>query len=63
MHLHFPSGGLRATFEARGYTAWDPTSFAFVKDNSLYIPTIFLSYSGEALDKKDSSSAFNGCSK
>ncbi len=48
----FPSGGLRATFEARGYTAWDPTSFAFVKDNSLYIPTIFLSYSGEALDKK-----------
>ena len=48
----FPSGGLRATFEARGYTAWDPTSFAFVKDNSLYIPTIFLSYSGQALDKK-----------
>ncbi len=48
----FPSGGLRATFEARGYTAWDPTAFAFVKDNSLYIPTIFLSYSGEALDKK-----------
>ncbi len=48
----FPSGGLRATFEARGYTAWDPTSFAFVKDGSLYIPTIFLSYSGQALDKK-----------
>jgi glutamine synthetase len=48
----FPSGGLRATFEARGYTAWDPTSFAFVKDNSLYIPTIFCSYSGQALDKK-----------
>ena len=48
----FPSGGLRATFEARGYTAWDPTSYAFIKDNSLYIPTIFCSYSGEALDKK-----------
>ena len=48
----FPSGGLRATFEARGYTAWDPTSFAFVKDRSLYIPTIFCSYSGQALDKK-----------
>ena len=48
----FPSGGLRATFEARGYTAWDPTSYAFVKDNSLYIPTAFCSYSGEALDKK-----------
>ncbi len=48
----FPSGGLRATFEARGYTAWDPTSFAFVKDDSLYIPTLFLSYSGQALDKK-----------
>lgn len=48
----FPSGGLRATFEARGYTAWDPTSFAFVKDNTLYIPTAFCSYSGEALDKK-----------
>ncbi len=48
----FPSGGLRATFEARGYTAWDPTAFAFVKDNSLYIPTVFLSYSGQALDKK-----------
>ncbi len=48
----FPSGGLRATFEARGYTAWDPTSYAFVKDGSLYIPTIFCSYSGEILDKK-----------
>ena len=48
----FPSGGLRATFEARGYTAWDPTSFAFVKDNSLYIPTVFCSYGGQALDKK-----------
>ena len=48
----FPSGGLRATFEARGYTAWDPTSFAFVKDGSLYIPTCFFSYTGEALDKK-----------
>ncbi len=48
----FPSGGLRATFEARGYTAWDPTSFAFVKNGSLYIPTIFCSYGGQALDKK-----------
>ncbi len=48
----FPSGGLRATFEARGYTAWDPTSYAFIKDNILYIPTIFCSYSGEALDHK-----------
>lgn len=48
----FPSGGLRATFEARGYTAWDPTSFAFIKGNSLCIPTVFCSYSGEALDKK-----------
>ena len=48
----FPSGGLRATFEARGYTAWDPTSYAFVKDNSLYIPTAFCSFGGEALDKK-----------
>lgn len=48
----FPSGGLRATFEARGYTAWDPTSYAFIKDNTLYIPTAFCSYSGEALDKK-----------
>jgi glutamine synthetase len=48
----FPSGGLRATFEARGYTAWDPTSFAFIKEDTLYIPTAFCSYSGEALDKK-----------
>lgn len=48
----FPSGGLRATFEARGYTAWDPTSYAFVKDDTLCIPTAFCSYTGEALDKK-----------
>ena len=48
----FPSGGLRATFEARGYTAWDPTSPAFIKDKTLYIPTAFCSFSGEALDKK-----------
>ncbi len=48
----FPSGGLRATFEARGYTAWDPTSNAFIKDDSLYIPTAFCSYTGEILDKK-----------
>ena len=48
----FPSGGLRATFEARGYTAWDPTSYAFIKGHTLYIPTAFCSYSGEALDKK-----------
>ena len=48
----FPSGGLRATFEARGYTVWDTTSYAFVKDGSLYIPTAFCSYGGEALDKK-----------
>ena len=48
----FPSGGLRATFEARGYTAWDPTSYAFVKENTLCIPTAFCSYGGEALDKK-----------
>ena len=48
----FPSGGLRATFEARGYTAWDPTSYAFIKDDSLCIPTVFCSYSGEVLDKK-----------
>ncbi len=47
-----PSGGLRATFEARGYTAWDPTSYAFIKDNTLCIPTAFCSYTGEALDKK-----------
>ena len=49
----FPSGGIRATFEARGYTAWDPTSYAFVKDGILCIPTAFCSYGGEALDKKD----------
>ncbi|MDL2324614.1 glutamine synthetase III [Ruminococcaceae bacterium OttesenSCG-928-A16] len=48
----FPSGGLRATFEARGYTAWDPTSYAFIKENVLYIPSAFYSYSGEVLDKK-----------
>lgn len=48
----FPSGGIRATFEARGYTTWDPTSYAFVKDGSLYIPTAFCSYTGEVLDKK-----------
>ncbi len=48
----FPSGGIRATFEARGYTTWDPTSYAFVKDGSLYIPTAFCSYTGEILDKK-----------
>lgn len=59
----FPTGGLRATFEARGYTAWDPTSYAFVKDGSLYIPTAFCSYGGEAIDKKTpllrSNDAFN----
>ena len=48
----FPSGGLRATFEARGYTAWDPTAFAFLRDGTLYIPTVFCSYSGQVLDKK-----------
>ena len=48
----FPSGGIRSTFEARGYTAWDPTSFAFVKEKTLYIPTLFCSYDGSALDKK-----------
>ena len=48
----FPSGGLRATFEARGYTAWDPTAYAFIKDNTLCIPTVFYSYGGEALDKR-----------
>ena len=48
----FPSGGLRATFEARGYTAWDPTSYAFIRDDVLYVPTVFLSYTGEVLDKK-----------
>ena len=48
----FPSGGLRATFEARGYTTWDPTSYAFIKGKTLCIPTAFCSYGGEALDKK-----------
>ena len=48
----FPSGGLRATFEARGYTAWDPTSYAFIKGKTLCIPTAFCSYGGHALDKK-----------
>lgn len=48
----FPSGGIRATFEARGYTAWDPTSYAFIKESTLCIPTVFLSYTGEVLDKK-----------
>ena len=48
----FPSGGLRATFEARGYTAWDPTSYAFIRESTLYIPTVFCSYTGEVLDKK-----------
>ncbi len=48
----FPSGGLRATFEARGYTAWDPTSYAFIKDGSLYIPTVFCSFAGDTLDRK-----------
>ena len=48
----FPSGGIRATFEARGYTAWDPTSYAFIKEDTLYIPTVFCSYTGEVLDKK-----------
>ena len=48
----FPSGGLRATFEARGYTTWDPTSYAFIKEKTLCIPTAFCSYGGEALDKK-----------
>ena len=48
----FPTGGLRATFEARGYTAWDPASYAFVKDGTLYIPTAFCAYTGEALDTK-----------
>lgn len=59
----FPSGGLRATFEARGYTAWDPTSPAFIKDGTLCIPTAFCSYSGEVLDKKNTSIAFYGSHK
>ncbi len=57
----FPSGGLRATFEARGYTAWDPTSPAFIKDDCLYIPTAFCSYTGEALDKKTPPAAQYAC--
>ena len=56
----FPSGGLRATFEARGYTAWDPTSYAFIKDETLCIPTAFCSYGGEALDKKTPAAALDG---
>ena len=52
MRPSFPSGGLRQTCSARGYTAWDPTSYCFVKEGSLYIPTVFVSYTGEALDKK-----------
>ena len=56
----FPSGGIRATFEARGYTTWDPTSYAFVKDGTLYIPTAFCSYTGEVLDKKTPLLSFNG---
>ena len=59
----FPSGGLRATFEARGYTAWDPTSYAFIKDDTLCIPTAFCSYGGEALDNKDSPAPLNGGDK
>ena len=56
----FPSGGLRATFEARGYTAWDPSSFAFIKEGTLCIPTILCSYGGHALDKKTPSAAVHG---
>ena len=56
----FPNGGLRTTFEARGYTAWDPTAFAFVKDGSLYIPTCFFSYTGESLDQKTPSGKICG---
>lgn len=52
-----PPAGLRATFEARGYTAWDPTAYAFVKDKTLYIPTIFCSYGGETLDKENTAAA------
>lgn len=59
----FPTGGLRATFEARGYTAWDPTSYAFIKDNVLCIPTAFCSYGGEALDKKNAAFALYGGSQ
>ena len=56
----FPSGGLRATFEARGYTAWDPTSYAFIKGKTLCIPTAFCSFSGHALDKKNAPAALHG---
>ena len=56
----FPSGGLRATFEARGYTAWDATSYAFIKDGVLCIPTVFCSYGGEALDQKTRAPSFDG---
>lgn len=55
----FPSGGLRATFEARGYTAWDPTAYAFIKEDTLCIPTVFLSYDGDALDKKNAAAALS----
>lgn len=55
-----PTGGLRATFEARGYTGWDPTSYAFIKGKTLYIPSVFISYSGEALDKKNAPPALHG---
>ena len=55
----FPSGGIRSTFEARGYTAWDPTSYAFIKEGVLCIPSVFCSYSGEVLDK-DAFAALDG---
>lgn len=58
----FPNGGLRSTFEARGYTVWDPTSYAFIKDGCLCIPTMFCSYSGQVLDKKRRLSAPPACS-
>ena len=58
-----PNGGLRATFEARGYTAWDPTSSAFIKDEVLCIPTAFCSYTGEALDKKTPAAALYDCAR
>ena len=56
----FPSGGLRATFEARGYTAWDPTSYAFVKDGTLYIPTAFCSYTGRGARQENAAAALDG---
>ena len=56
----FPNGGLRSTFEARGYTAWDMSSYAFIKDGTLCIPTVFLSYGGESLDKKDAAAQIRG---